>query len=632
MIPFGTTFFEIIMRIIIAISTAVCWPTAARDSNGLLARCAVRLLNVGNPMRTTFYVTISPAVSRDFRTELLSAMHRDYRSALMLHEFDVTPFNPNKYIVPHAYLVVGHDASDLADHLDKINVTHPSWRPDANFVVVIETPLAELNQRVLEPVFRRFLVKFIFRSVLLAPPVSGGTVEALAWFPFRRRCGVYHTPRTVDTCSGVFRRDNNNASDDYSNNSFTVPRWNVGDNSVFEKRIPDVFNGCTVKIAAFYWPPMAVLSNDTPRTMVKGMDVEVVNLMSRIGNVKLELNEVKDDQRWGVRSANGTWNGGFGELSRHRADILIGGGILSPDRSSMFESAPARQVIRFPMYSPQPRKIPYWQNMLNVFSSSFWITLLVVLFLTSGLLWLSGSHLPSERRAYADCVHCFIISWAIFCSVSSGRQPTSIPSKIVFLSWVIYVLHISAVYTSMQLIYLYKPKYERRIRTIDEVKQSGLTVCCVPTFIPIAQSISKENLNMTDITPCVDIKASANRLIRQKDIIVLDPEDHFEAYISGSKVNKVEEVVLVYFVGIHMQKGSPYKKILTRAQIIAYETGLHNKWRRDAFLSMIQQVPLKKESAIRVTKLNFNKLQGAFIILICGLGISAIVFVLECFF
>lgn len=627
MIPFNKKFMGTVMRIAIPI-IVVCRQTVRCGSNNvLLAQCAVRLLDGGNPMRTAIYTTMSPSVTRNFRTELLYWVHRNYKPSLTLHEFAVEPFNPNRYILPHAYLVVGHNVSDLAAHLDTVNVTDVSWRPEANFVVILETRLAELNQDMLEPVFQRFLTNFMFRSVLVVPTVGSDTIEALAWFPFRQRCGEYHTPTTAGTCSRS-NQDNNNSDNDNSD-GFRVPRWNASDNGIFDKRIPDAFNGCTVKIAAFCWPPITVLSNDAPRTMVKGMDVELVNLMSRIGNVKLELKEVQNNQRWGVRSANGTWNGGFGELSGRRADVLIGGGILTADRLAMFESAPARQVIRFPMYTPLPKKIPYWQNMLTVFSDSFWITLFVVLLLTSCLFWLSGVNLESERRTYADYAHCLIISWAIFCGVASGRQPTSVSSKIIFLSWVIYMLHISAVYTSMQLIYLYKPKYERPIRTIDEVKRSGLTVCCVPTFIPIAHSISKENFNITDtIIPCVDIAASANRMLRQKDIIVLDPEDHFEGFIRGSKVNKVDEVVLVYYVGVYTQKGSPYKSILTRAQIIAYETGLHNKWRRDA----IQPMLLKKGNAVKVTKLNFNKLQGAFIILICGLGISAITFVFECIF
>lgn len=197
----------------------------------------------------------------------------------------------------------------------------------------------------------------------------------------------------------------------------------------------------------------------------------------------------------------------------------------------------------------------------------------------------------------------------------------------MYLSWVIYMLHISAVYTSMQFIYLYKPIYERPMRTVNDVKRSGLMVCCVPTFIPIARSMSVENFNLTDYVPCTDITASADRLLRHKDIIILDPEDHFEALIAGSvkKVNRVDEVVIVYNIAQFLQKGNPYRGILTRAQIIAYETGLHNKWRQDASPSQ----PVKKDRYVKVKKLNVDELQGAFIILIGGLCAGSVVFLFE---
>lgn len=598
--------FDIISKVIVSIIVLSIYVKC--DSNPL-AQCAEQLLYVSNQMRTTVYVTMSPKVDFSFRTELLISVHKTYNPALLINHFDIELFNPNRFILPNAYLVVAHSVSDLIDHLDTINVTDASWQPEVNFIVILET-LTELSQQILEPVFQQFWMNFMFRSVLLIPS-NNNTVGVFAWYPFRKRCGLYHKPKMVYKCT---KKD------------ISLSQPNVS--GIFEKRIPYVFNdNCTVKIAGFNWPPMTLLSNQTPRMMLYGMDVEVIKLMGRIGNVKLELKEVKDNQRWGVKSSNGTWNGGFGDLSRHQADFLIGGGIMTAERMEMFDSAPGRQVIRFSIYTPLPKKLPYWQNMLRVFSANFWLTFVVVFFLTSGLLWLSGISLPSEKRIFSEVGYCLIISWAIVCSVSSGRQPTSVSSKMIFLSWVIYTLHISVVYTSMQLIYLYQPKYERPMRTINAVKESGLTVCTVPTFIPIAQSMDKKNFNLTDYIPCTDMVTSANRLLRHKDIIILDPEDHFEALISGAikKVNKAEEVVIVYNIGIYMQKGNPYKKILTKAQITAYETGLHSKWRQEASPTRL----VKKERHIKVKKLNVDELQGAFIILISGLTISLVVFFFE---
>lgn len=591
----------------------------------LPVQCAVRLLNatVMSRRRATaaVYVTISPEVSQEFRTELLCALHRTHIPTLLLRRFELESFNPNRFVLPHAYLVAAHDPFDLARHLDAINVTGESWRPETNFVVTLETSVEPTADNALKPVFQRFWTGNVFYSVLLVPRMARDHVDALAWYPFHNECGAYHAPKTVDSC-----------------NSNSDGGWKSVDGSsgVFADRIPATFDGrCTVKIAAFDWRPMTMLSNHTPRrTMVSGMDVEVIKLMERIGRVRLEVVEVKKDERWGIMAANGSWNGGLGEVSERRADMMIGGGILTVERTKRFRSVSGRQVIRFLLYTPLPRKLPYWQNMSQVFAGSFWATLFTVFVLTVGLLHLSGVSLPSERRAFADLAYCLVVSWAILCSVASGRPPASTSSKMIYLSWVVYVLHISAIYTSMQLVYLYKPKFEAPMRTIDDVKTSGLLVCSVPTFIPIARSMSKENFNLTEYMPCVDMTVSANRLLQQKDIIILDPEEHFEELISANnsmnEVNKLDEVVIVYNVGIYTQKGNPYASILTRAQNVAYESGLHLKWRQDALPSL--QNRLKKDKSIKVKKLNIDELQGAFLILVCGLCAGLVVFLLERFF
>lgn len=607
---------------------------AAVVDHDLLARCAVRLLNASEPASRTsaVYVTISPDVTHEFRTRLLGAVHRAREPALLLRRFHVDPFDPNRCVPPRAYLVAARGVPDLVGHLDTINVTDESWRPAVDFVFVLETPPPpdDAAGRELEPVFRRILTNYAFRSVVLAPSTADrGAVVAFAWYPFRRRCGEYHAPNVIDTC---VRRPGGD-DDPVGWNVRRRPGggddpvgWNVRD--VFGGRIPRTFNGCTVTVAAFEWPPMTVLSSG--RALRSGMDVGVVKLMSRIGRVKLTVNPVGGNRRWGVKSANGTWDGGFGELAGHRADVLIGGAILTAERVAMFDSAPPRQVIRFPIYTPPPRRLPYWRNTLDVFSGRFWLTLLAVWALTAAVLRAAGAHLPSERRAFADAGHCLIVSWAVLCSVAAGRPPSSVSSKMVYLSWVVYALHISAVYTSVQLVYLYKPKYERPMRTIGDVRASGLAVCCVPTFIPIAREMPPENFGLTEYTPCMDMLESARRLLRHKDVIILDPEDHFETLVAGSaspaKVNKAEEVVIMYNIGIYTQKGNPYGGALARAQITAYETGLHNKWRQDALPPSRTR---KRKSGVKVKRLNVDQLQGAFIVLLSGLCAGLLAFAAE---
>lgn len=174
---------------------------------------------------------------------------------LLLNGFKTEFFNPNKPILPRAYLVVAHDARDLATYLGLVNVTAASWRPEVDFVVVLETLMIDhMLDVLLEPVFQRFWSYYTLRSVLLVPTEHNDRVDALAWFPFLNRCGSYHRPNTVDTCYGG--------------------HWTAAsDTDVFGGRVPKVFANCKVKVAGFNWPPMTILSNHTPRRYVVVDDI-----------------------------------------------------------------------------------------------------------------------------------------------------------------------------------------------------------------------------------------------------------------------------------------------------------------------------------------------------------------------
>ena len=83
--------------------------------------------------------------------------------------------------------------------------------------------------------------------------------------------------------------------------------------------------------------------------------------------------------------------------------------------------------VNFKMLVPCPKAILGTENVLTTFSLSVWLTIGLVLLLTTAVFWCAGNgpyrSVCNDTHTYQSLSNCFQNVWAVFVGVSVSRQP-----------------------------------------------------------------------------------------------------------------------------------------------------------------------------------------------------------------
>ncbi|KAK4882786.1 hypothetical protein RN001_006105 [Aquatica leii] len=123
---------------------------------------------------------------------------------------------------------------------------------------------------------------------------------------------------------------------------------------------------------------------------------------------------------------------------------------------------------------PAPERIPPMESLKLVFKRTVWILILVTFILTSLILWLL------ERCKYANNQHNMayyflkVSSMTILGLTNDRRLLRSF--RFLIISYVIYSIHIQAVFTGKLFVLLTIPQFEQQIRTLTELSETNNSI------------------------------------------------------------------------------------------------------------------------------------------------------------
>jgi len=94
---------------------------------------------------------------------------------------------------------------------------------------------------------------------------------------------------------------------------------------------PTDFNGLRLRAVYDSWPPFLVVKEDGN---VSGIFYEVFSSVAGSLNVQVEYVPNENRGVWGMKMANGTWNGLMGMVEDGKAEAIIAGGLITSLRTS----------------------------------------------------------------------------------------------------------------------------------------------------------------------------------------------------------------------------------------------------------------------------------------------------------
>ncbi|KAF5306677.1 hypothetical protein FQR65_LT07232 [Abscondita terminalis] len=261
-------------------------------------------------------------------------------------------------------------------------------------------------------------------------------------FEFLNVVVLAHYIENNDTSFQIFTGDPQDPVNNCGRNFNSANQQNCHSNLTFVFNVPRKFNGCTFRICSAY-----------PTRTVKQTELAVSESIMKITATYLNASyefDVGDSCPSPVKIIN----------SFLRFHLLY-----SQNTIIFYSSNPVWAV-------PKPKKIHPFTTITLIFKNTVWVLILLSIILTSLFLWL--------LIKYESCKHDFLLIlleiWQITLFGSINKLPWQWTLRFVIISYILYCIHIQAVFASKIIELLTVPQYERGIQNVRELSESNLSI------------------------------------------------------------------------------------------------------------------------------------------------------------
>jgi len=189
---------------------------------------------------------------------------------------------------------------------------------------------------------------------------------------------------------------------------------------------------------------------------------------------------------------------------------------------------------------PCPKIISGTEKLLTTFSLSVWLTIGLVLLLTTAVFWCAGNgpypSVRNETHTYQSLSDCFHNAWAVLIAVSVPQQLTTSSLGDFFFLYVCFSFAINTVFQAFFVSFLVEPKYEKKIENLDELLNSDIVYGYYPiihfaAFIVSYTEVFTYFVRKAFKEACSDMRKCVERMITKRNFAILfDPM--FATYIA----------------------------------------------------------------------------------------------------
>jgi hypothetical protein len=353
-----------------------------------------------------------------------------------------------------------------------------SWNPRGKFLVVVTAsthdPPRLLAAHVCSTLWQ---MAYIVNVVVLVPhrfayPPTNSTsstgrtgsdrLDLYTWFPYETgRCAnvleVILQDQWVSENKGTFLENMN----------------------LYPAKIPKSFARCPIKVATIGVDPQVILTENYTQNdgstgyKVTGLSVDILVIVLQ----KMNLTTVFLPPE--ISTEADPYINVLSDLEDGLSDVATGAIPLVPVvLTSSYDATIPYARTEMKMLVPCPKPIPGTEKVLTTFSLSVWLSIGLVILLSTTVFWCVGRSpyrsVLRETHTYRSLSHCFYNAWAVLMGVSVPQLPTTANLRVFFLMYVCYCFAISTVFQAFFVSYLVQPEYGNKIETLDELLDSDI--------------------------------------------------------------------------------------------------------------------------------------------------------------
>lgn len=282
------------------------------------------------------------------------------------------------------------------------------------------------------------------------------------------------------------------------------------------------------------------------------------------------------------------------------------------------------EVTRYLFFShclwlvPKPSLLSNIKILSHAFSNHIWMCVIFTFVTLSIVYWTLNKLTITESifQIYEISMH----------QITFNARPTHI--KIFLLSTTLFCMHLVSFYQARLSSMLTSPGYEAGINSFEELIDSNLSIVMHKLEKLQLVNFTFRGVNLHDriISQGVgtDYIDKLERMIAHKNFSAKTHELLFKVVPFRDMLKPIGSEGLFPLMPVYLfRRGHPLFQIIDAYMLRVHELGFYNYW-----VSKFINNTINAEAGLAV-KLQFEHVQGAFIILIVGLGVGFCVFVCE---
>lgn len=619
----------ILICILLIIQTATCKleNTILKEDllSNSLTKCVLNILRVYANEKESILTSMEYESDRFTDRNLLKAISKELKWSLLKIRPTTTIQDKNfKNQTINNYLIQIRGVREIKSDIQYLQ--YYSWNPQANFIIFANKIFYQ-DEHILIHTFHKLWAQRALNSIVLLPQYENSTIfDIHSWFPYANgNCGTYNQSTHIDVCEdGIFQKGNN----------------------LFPEKIPLDLNNCPVKVRTIIWPPYVIAPKKYNRSQIginftQGLEIQLLNTIAEAANFKVVYTLSKKIEDWGFILDDGNASGIFKSILAEEVDIGVSSLAATLNRFMFFDPTIPYTTESLTWCIATAELKPLWLNVYIMFNLSVWILGYLTFVILALFLWMFCKIL-NESTAYSNFGNCFINTNAVISGQSLLIRPFKISTRTIFFMCAFFNLVMAAVYQTSLVSFLTDPIYEKEINKVEEMFNGKYTFLYIPVFKLYF------NMDPTDwrtqkilkiMEECPDTFECVRYISDKKNYTMPVPRLYLE-FVSNNFINKDGHLTIHWFkddmvsfpVQMYMVRGFPLQRRINGLIVRILQSGLQDKWIKDLKYVIKEKYEnstdnLGDNQAPEI--LHLSQLQGAFYVLLLGLGSAVLIFLGE---
>ncbi|KAF5298782.1 hypothetical protein FQR65_LT09651 [Abscondita terminalis] len=261
---------------------------------------------------------------------------------------------------------------------------------------------------------------------------------------------------------------------------------------------------------------------------------------------------------------------------------------------------------------PNPKQIPKMEVLFLVFKKTVWIYIAISILITAVAWGLITSYQNNCGISMCDFAVILINIWELTLLGSTDRIPIRWALRFVFICYVIYCIHIQAVFGSKIVELLIQPQFERGIQNLDDLVESNISIIIGDSVI--SSVFVDDNLDESQLS---------TKIYRALQVVSGVEEFLNDNFLKDSRLIRDNFATGSFDYAFMFPYQSYLFLTINEITYRLIESGI-----KDEFLKKIESEVTKITDADAIV-LSVDHLYIIFIFWITGLLISTITFILE---